>query len=108
MELLPLVSLSLAGQSKAQKRTPLAEAAWVKAVLAGEKHAPASAGYGVREMLLQRLVTSVLAQTSAHRARVVLWLSEPIAASGAGWGQQSRSAPGFEGFVSYWNRLKTH
>lgn len=33
-------------------------------------------------MLLQRLVTSVLAQSSARRARVVLWLLEPIAASG--------------------------
>lgn len=72
------MTLSLTDQSKAQMRIPLPAAAWLKAVLAGDKqHALASAGYGVREMLLQRLVTSVLAQ-------VVLWLLEPIAATGLG------------------------
>lgn len=37
------MSPRLASQSKAQRRTPLVVAAWVKAVLTGDKHAQASA-----------------------------------------------------------------
>lgn len=67
-----LMPPSLAGRSKAHMRTPLAVAAWVKAVLAGDKCTQASApvqGLG-RRSCNHWLLNSVLAQSCACWARV--------------------------------------